>query len=92
MPSGDKFCPNCGRSMFGMPNPNLIHPAPAPRPAKSKTPVVVLVVIIVLIAIAAVIFFVTKGNAAEINFDGLSQVVSNTEQTLFNAPAEHFIS
>lgn len=67
MPSSDKFCPNCGRSTFGMPNPNIASQAPAPAPMKKKhTGLIVLLVILVAVAASAVTFIAVKGFGAEI--------------------------
>lgn len=65
MPINDKFCPNCGRSMYGEPNPNRMNAAPTPAPKKKPTALIV-VIIIVVIAAAAVLFFVKKADAADI--------------------------
>lgn len=54
MPAGDKFCPNCGRSTFGAPNPNLASYEPPKAPAPKKRSV--LPFILILIAVAAAIF------------------------------------
>lgn len=80
MPASDKFCPNCGRSMYGMPNPNLMNRAPAAPPAKKK-PIALIVVLIVLAVAAVAAFIMLKGNAAEIYLSVLSQAVSDTENT-----------
>lgn len=89
MPSADKFCPNCGRSMYGAPNPNLMNRAPAPAPAKKK-PIALIIVLIVLVAAAIVAFIALKGNAAEIYLDEFSQAVSNTEQTFARIITKYF--
>ena len=90
MPAKDKFCPNCGRSMFGVPNPNLIHPQPAPPPAKKK-PIAIIVVAVILIVVAVVAFLALKGKAAEIDFEELAQTVSNADQ-MHTDTAAHIIS
>ena len=84
MPAKDKFCPNCGRSMFGAPNPNRMPSAPPPPKAK-KTPVaaIVIAVIVLIAAVAAVMFWLGKKSEA-IGFDELSQIVSSTEQALLS--------
>ena len=92
MPVKDKFCPNCGRSMFGAPNPNLISHAPTPTPTKKKPPIALIIVLIIAVAVVAVVFFVTKANAAEIDFERLYNAVTYTEQTFSENVAEYFIS
>ena len=78
MPVNNKFCPNCGRSMFGIPNPNLMQPQPQPAPPRTKKKhIAIIVVAIILVAAAAVAFFVLKGNAAELDLGELAQTVSD---------------
>lgn len=91
MPAADKFCPNCGRSMYGMPNPNLMNRAPAPPPAKKK-PIALIVVLIVIVVAAVAAFIMLKGNAAEVYLNELSQTISDTENTFTENFAEYFIS
>lgn len=55
MPATDKFCPNCGRSTFGAPNPNLINRASANTPAPKKRSVFPFILIL-LLAVAAAVF------------------------------------
>lgn len=70
MPASDKFCPNCGRSTFGVPNPNIASQAPAPAPQKKKnTGLIVLLVILVAVAASVVTFIAVKGFGAEIPVD-----------------------
>lgn len=67
MPASDKFCPNCGRSTFGVPNPNIASQAPAPAPMKKKhTGLIVLLVILVAVVASVVTFIAVKGFGAEI--------------------------
>lgn len=66
MPVNDKFCPNCGRSMFGAPNPNRMTSSP-PAPKKKKHTALIVILIIVVIAAVAALFFLKKADAAEIS-------------------------
>lgn len=88
MPMNDKFCPNCGRSMFGEPNPNRM-PSPSPAPAKKKPTALIIVLIIVIIAAVAAVFFVKNANAAEISDEPTDSVSlltrSNDNNVLQNA-------
>lgn len=68
MPASDKFCPNCGRSTFGAPNPNIASQTPAPVPTKKKhTGLIVLLVILAAVAASAMTFIALKGFGAEIH-------------------------
>lgn len=66
MPVADKFCPNCGRSTFGAPNPNRMNSAPAPTPKKNKALPIIIIAVILIIAAAAAVMFFLKGNAAAV--------------------------
>lgn len=67
MPASDKFCPNCGRSTFGVPNPNIASQAPVPAPKKKKhTGLILLLVILVAVVASAVTLIVVKGFGEEI--------------------------
>lgn len=95
MPVKDKFCPNCGRSMFGAPNPNRMPNVPQPEPPRAKkkpVAVIVIVVIVLIAAVAAAIFLLGKKSEA-VGLGELSQTVSSTEQALLpDTAAENFIS
>lgn len=80
MPINDKFCPNCGRSMFGAPNPNrMVSPQPAPK--KKKHTALIVILIIVVIAAVAAVFFLKNANAAEIS-DETAAVAAVVSQNL----------
>lgn len=81
MPINDKFCPNCGRSMFGAPNPNRMTPPP-PAPKKKKHTALIVILIIVVAAAAAAVFFLKNANAAEIS-DETAAVAAVASQSLF---------
>ena len=84
MPAKDKFCPNCGRSMFGIPNPNIERPSPPPP--KSKKPPIALIIAIIVAVIAVVVVIIVlsgSGKAAEIDFENAAQTVSDAELTLW---------
>lgn len=65
MPSADKFCPNCGRSTFGAPNPDFQDRASAKAPAPKKRSVIpfILIVLFAVAAAVAVTMYFMKGNA-----------------------------
>lgn len=65
MPAKDKFCPNCGRSTFGAPNPDYQDRASAKAPAPKKRSVIpfILIVLIAVVAAVAVTMFVMKKDA-----------------------------
>lgn len=94
MPIIDKFCPNCGRSMFGVPNPNRMPNVPQPEPPRAKKKPVAVIVIVVIVVIAAVVagIFLLKKNADAAGFDELSQAVSNAEQAMSYTGTENVIS
>lgn len=64
MPAVDKFCPNCGRSTFGAPNPELAarEQANTPKPKKrSVLPFVLILIIAVAAAIIGTMYFTHSG-------------------------------
>lgn len=90
MPVKDKFCPNCGRSTFGLPNPN-IAPPPSQTAKKKRNYKPFYAIALVVIILAVVIgFLIFNANASEIDFDTLTQTVFNAEQE-FSATASQYI-
>lgn len=75
MPISDKFCPECGRSTFGQPNPELILHAPPPQPKKKKPPIAIIVIAIVIVIIVAVVIAVNAKGAEILSTE---QAVQNT--------------
>lgn len=85
MPAKDKFCPNCGRSMFGVPNPNLMTPAPPQPPPAKKKPVAAIVIVVIVLIAAVVAGIILLGKKSEaIGLSDISQAVSSTEQALLS--------
>lgn len=81
MPAADKFCPNCGRSTFGAPNPNLTNRTSAQPPVPKKRSVLpfILIVLIAVAAAVAVTMFVMKGNAEAVGEEEQPEICMMTE-------------
>lgn len=86
MPAADKFCPNCGRSTFGAPNPNLINRASANTPAPKKRSVLPFILILIFAVVAAVfatMYFMKQNTEAPAQVESEQQTVD-----IEDAPSE----
>ena len=94
MPAVDKFCPNCGRSTYGAPNPNLVNHAnyQPSAPKKNKAlPIIIAVIVLVIVAVVAVIAL--KGNAAGLDdesFKGFTTSESSSLITIVEETNDNF--
>lgn len=82
MPFRDKFCPNCGLAMSETPSPKPVPTLPPPQKKSNKAVIIVIIVLLIIIAAIVVGIFLFKGNAAEIDFDRLTQTVFNAAEDL----------
>lgn len=70
---GDKFCPNCGRSMYGGAPASSNNDKPAPK----KKPVALIIVLVIVIIAAAAFFFLNRNGVFA------SELVTNDAASLF---------
>lgn len=82
MPAIDRFCPFCGRSTFGAPNPNhearQAENAPAPK-KRSILPFVLILIIAVAAAIFGTMYFTKSGI-----FAAEAETIDNVQLTVSN--------
>ena len=83
MPAADKFCPNCGRSTFGAPNPNLVnHANYQPNAPKSNKALPIILAAIVVVIIAVVAIIALKGNAAGLDDESFAAGENTSSVTI----------